>query len=318
MKRPSISIVVPVYNEEDNLPILADRLQEVAQEYDCEILFIDDGSTDKGFEVIRARAKKDKRMKCVRFRRNFGQTAAISAGIEMAQGDVIIPLDADLQNDPADIPHLLEKLDEGYDVVSGWRRNRKDKTWTRVIPSKIANWLISRISGVHLHDYGCTLKAYRREFIKGVRLYGEMHRFIPIYAAWEGGKVTEIEVTHHPRRFGQSKYGINRTVKVLLDLVTIKFLGSYATKPIYMFGGLGMLLWVGGAGFAGLTLYHKLVLDIYVHRNPFVLISVFLLLVGMQFVMMGVLAEILIRIYHEAQKRPVYSVRETLNTDKAS
>jgi glycosyltransferase involved in cell wall biosynthesis len=316
MKRPSLSLVVPVYNEEENLSILADRLREAVQGRDYEILFIDDGSTDKSFEVIRALAQKDQRVRCIRFRRNFGQTAAISAGIETAQGDVIVPLDADLQNDPADIPHLIERLEEGYDVVSGWRRDRKDKTWTRVIPSKMANWLISRISGVHLHDYGCTLKAYRREVIKNVRLYGEMHRFIPIYAAWEGGRVTEIEVEHHPRRFGQSKYGINRTVKVLLDLVTIKFLGSYATKPIYMFGGLGMLLWAGGAGFAGLTLYHKLALDVYVHRNPFVLLSVFLMLVGMQFVMMGVLAEILIRIYHEARKRPVYSVRETLNIDE--
>jgi glycosyltransferase involved in cell wall biosynthesis len=313
MSPSKLSIVIPVFNEEANIPVLLERLTAALEGRTYEVIFVDDGSSDRSFDVIRAFADKDKRVKCIRFRRNFGQTAAMSAGIEAAGGDIIIPMDADMQNDPADIPRLLEKLNKGYDVVSGWRKNRHDKTWSRVIPSKAANWLISRIGGVRLHDYGCSLKAYRREMITGVRLYGEMHRFIPIYASWEGAKVTELEVTHHPRRFGQSKYGINRTIKVLLDLVTIKFLGSYATKPIYMFGGLGFLLCLAGFGCAGLTLYYKWALDVFVHRNPLALLAAFFFLAGMQLIMMGVLAEILIRVYHETCKKPVYSVQKTLN-----
>lgn len=308
-----LSLIIPVYNEEENIPHLVERLRATLGERVYEVIFVDDGSRDRSFEILRGFAEQDARLKCVRFRRNFGQTAAMSAGIEMASGDVIIPLDADLQNDPADIPRLLVKLDEGYDVVSGWRKNRQDKAWSRVLPSKVANWIISRISGVRLHDYGCSLKAYRRDVIKNVRLYGEMHRFIPIYAAWEGARVTEMEVTHHPRARGVSKYGIERTIKVVLDLITIKFLGSYATKPIYMFGGLGMLLCAGGIGCAAATLYFKWAHDVFVHRNPLALLAAFCFLVGMQLIMMGVLAEMLIRIYHEAQGRRVYAVRETVN-----
>src|SRR6185503_453962 len=240
---PEISVFLPVYNEEPNLPPLHAKLDEALGKLGrtAEIVFVDDGSTDNSLQVLREIAAKDNRVRVVALKRNYGQTAAMAAGIDAARGQVLIPMDADLQNDPADIVRLLEKLDEGYDVVSGWRKNRKDKMVTRKIPSMLANRLISWIGGVPLHDYGCSLKAYRRESLQDVRLYGEMHRFIPIYASWAGARVTEIPVEHHPRTMGKSKYGLSRTVKVVFDLITIKFMASYQTKPLYLFGWAGLL-----------------------------------------------------------------------------
>ncbi len=240
---PEISVFLPVYNEEPNLPPLHAKLNEALSKLgrSAEIVFVDDGSTDDSLKVLREIAAKDERVRVVALKRNYGQTAAMAAGIDAARGEVLIPMDADLQNDPADIVRLLEKLDEGYDVVSGWRKNRQDKLITRKIPSMLANRLISWIGGVPLHDYGCSLKAYRRESIKDVKLYGEMHRFIPIYASWAGARVAEIPVEHHARTMGQSKYGLSRTIKVVFDLMTIKFMASYQTKPIYVFGSFGML-----------------------------------------------------------------------------
>jgi glycosyltransferase involved in cell wall biosynthesis len=307
-----LSIVVPVYNEEESLDALLKRVADCLGDRRYEVILVDDGSTDNSFELMRSLALSNARLRCIRFRRNFGQTAALSAGITAARGDSIVTLDADLQNDPADIPRLLEKIGEGYDVVCGWRKRRKDNSLRRVLPSKVANWLISRITGVRIHDLGCTLRAYRREIIQQVRLYGEMHRFIPIWATGEGARVTELVVDHHPRLHGVSKYGFSRSWKVLLDLMTTKIMTSYATKPIYIFGGLGLILCGLGLGTAGFTLFQKIFQDVYVHRNPLALIAVFLFLVGMQLVMMGVLAEFLIRIYHAVRDRPAYSVRETI------
>jgi len=309
---PAVSIVIPVYNEEENLPPLLEQVHGALGGIDYEVILVDDGSQDRSFEIIRAGVRADRRVRAVRLRTNSGQTAALSAGFAAARGEIIAPLDADLQNDPADIPRLLEILGQGYDVVSGWRRDRHDDRWTRVIPSRVANRLISRISGVRLHDYGCTLKVYRRDILKRLRLFGEMHRFIPIYAAREGARVTEAPVTHHPRRHGRSKYGPGRTLKVLLDLLTIQFLTSYATKPIYIFGGIGAVLCGLGFAVAGITLLQKIFLSAWVHRNPLALLAVFLVLVGMQLVMMGVLAELIVRIWHETQRRPGYTVSETI------
>jgi glycosyltransferase involved in cell wall biosynthesis len=312
MKPLPLSIVVPVYNEEESIGPLLERIHGSLEGLAYEVILVDDGSVDRSFELIRSFAIRDPRVRCIRFRGNFGQTAALSAGIDAARGDVIVTLDADLQNDPADIPRLIEKLDEGFDVVSGWRKARRDNSWRRVLPSRIANWLISRITGVKLHDLGCTLKAYRREIIQGVQLYGEMHRFIPIWAVGEGARVTELPVDHHPRRFGVSKYGLGRSWKVLLDLMTTKIMTSYVTKPIYIFGGFGLVLCTLGVGAAGFALFEKVLQGVYVHRNPMALIAVFLFLAGMQLVMMGVLAEFLIRIYHAVRGRPAYAVRETI------
>jgi glycosyltransferase involved in cell wall biosynthesis len=306
-----VSVVVPIYNEEENLPRLFEEIDAVveANDFDAEVVLVDDGSADKSREIITAQAEKDPRYKAVLFARNFGQTAAMVAGIDHATGEVIVPLDADLQNDPADIPRLLEKLEEGYDVVSGWRKNRQDKALSRRLPSVIANRLIARVGGVHIHDYGCTLKAYRRDVIKHVRLYGEMHRFIPIHAAWAGGKVTELVVNHRPRMAGVSKYGIMRTFKVLLDLLTVKLLGSYATKPIYFFGGLG-------AGMCGLGILSVLVALVellawgkFPHRFSLVMLGAFIFLIGVQSVLIGLLAELQVRTYHESQSKPIYIVR---------
>ena len=240
---PEISVFLPVFNEEPNLRPLHKKIDEAIKEINmtAEIIYVDDGSTDGSLKVLRELADEDERVRVVVFRRNYGQTAAMSAGIDAARGNILIPMDADLQNDPADIKRLLEKLDEGYDVVSGWRKNRQDKLITRRIPTIVANRLISWIGGVPLHDYGCSLKAYRRDVIQDVRLYGEMHRFIPIYASWAGARVTEIPVEHHPRTAGKSKYGLSRTIKVVFDMITIKFMASYQTKPLYVFGTFGLI-----------------------------------------------------------------------------
>jgi len=311
---PEISIFLPVYNEEPNLLPLHAKLDEALKALgrSAEIVYVDDGSTDGSLSILRNIAQLDPRVRVVALRRNYGQTAAMAAGIDAAAGDVLIPMDADLQNDPADIARLLSKLDEGYDVVSGWRKNRKDKMITRKIPSMIANRLISWIGGVPLHDYGCSLKAYRRESLQDVRLYGEMHRFIPIYAAWAGARVTEIPVEHHARTMGKSKYGLSRTIKVVFDLMTIKFMASYQTKPIYVFGSFGMLAFaisiLSGLYALFLKIFHKA--DFV--QTPLPILCIVMFAVGVQFLLMGLLAEMLVRTYHESQAKAIYSVRERL------
>ncbi len=315
MTLPEISVIIPVYNEEDNLELLYDKLliSLTATKRTWEVILIDDGSNDSSFTELKKLAANDKRVKVVRFVRNYGQTAALAAGIEHAQGKVIIPMDADLQNDPADIKALLDKMDEGYDVVSGWRKDRKDGLWLRLIPSWTANRIISYISKVRLHDYGCSLKAYRREVIKDVRLYGEMHRFVPIYATWQGAKVTEIPVTHHARQFGVSKYGINRTFKVVLDLITVKFMSTYFTKPIYVFGTAGMMSFIiGFAAFCWMLVLKFAYHTTFIETPLPVLVCMFVML-GVQFILMGLLAEILMRTYHESQDKKIYSVGESIN-----
>ena len=312
-----LSIVVPVLDEEGSLPGLLERLtatlRELGKTY--EILVVDDGSTDGTFAVLERLAAQDARLKVIRLRRNFGQTAAMAAGFERARGRVIVPIDGDGQNDPADIPRLLERIDEGYDVVSGWRKDRADNAVLRRLPSRVANWLIGRVTGVRLHDYGCTLKAYRADVVKDTRLYGEMHRFLPALAHQTGARITELPVLHHPRRTGRSKYGMGRTFKVLLDLMTLKFLSGYSTKPIYVFGGVGFFLCFGGVVAGSYTLYERLANGVFVHKNPAILLAVFLFLLGVISILMGLLAELIIRTYHESQAKPTYFVRERLNLD---
>jgi glycosyltransferase involved in cell wall biosynthesis len=307
-------VVLPVFNEEESIPALhkelTDSLTRLALDY--EVIYVDDGSSDRSFERLAAIAEVDPRVRVIRFRRNFGQTAALQAGIEYSGGEVLVFMDADLQNDPEDIGMMLAKLNEGYDVVSGWRKDRQDGLLMRRIPSHIANSLISWVTGVHLKDYGCTLKAYRREVLEPVRLYGELHRFIPAMASWSGAAVTEVPVRHHARPFGKSKYGISRTVRVLLDLVTIKFLGSYSTKPIYVFGLAGFVLW-GLALLCGAdVLWEKFANGIYAHNQPVLLLAVFLATLGVQFIMLGLLAELATRTYHESQNKHTYVVRQVV------
>nr|BAL55650.1 glycosyl transferase family 2 [uncultured Chloroflexota bacterium] len=311
-----LSIVIPVYNEQENLPLLFDALHQAMDSlpHSWEAIFVDDGSQDASLDILRRFAKDDpSHVRVIAFRRNFGQTAAIAAGIDHARGDVVVLLDADLQNDPADIPFLLAKLEEGYDVVSGWRKDRKDNTLTRTIPSRLANALISWVTGVHLHDYGCTLKAYRREVLSGFRLYGEMHRFIPVYAHAVGARITEMVVRHHPRRFGKAKYGLERTVKVILDLFTVKFLLSFSNKPIYLFGGTGILLMAASAAMLFFLLVRRLFFQISVLGSPIFQMSAMFFILGFQSVLMGLIAELLVRTYHEAQGKPTYTVRERIN-----
>ncbi len=316
---PAVSIIVPIYNEAANLRLLCRRVIEVVERLGqtAEVILIDDGSTDGSTELLRELALQDGRLRVLELVRNFGQTAAMSAGFDYSRGRVIVPLDADLQNDPADIPRILDKLEEGFDVVSCWRVHRRDP-WTRVWPSRVANRLISWLSGVKLHDFGCTLKGYRREVIRHVRLYGEMHRFIPIFAKWAGARVTELPVEHYPRREGRSKYGLLRTIKVPLDLITIKFLESYSNKPMYLFGGLGFLSFLAGAGLSALTLYQKFFEAVKAHRNPLLLLSVFCFMVGVQLILFGLIAELIVRTYHESQGKPTYLVREPPDSDDES
>ncbi len=306
-----LSIVIPVFNERENLRPLYELLKEalVPWSANSEILFVDDGSIDGSTQELRELARSDPTVQVLEFVRNFGQTAAIAAGFDHARGRIIIPLDADLQNDPRDIPRIMEKLEEGFEVVSCWRRDRKDAWLSRVLPSQLANRLISWISGVHLHDYGCTLKGYRRDVVQHIRLYGEMHRFIPIFATWAGARVAEIPDQHHPRRKGVSKYGISRTIKVLLDLITVKFLGSYSTKPMYLFGGLGLVSFIGSGALSAVTLYQKYFQEVKAHRNPLLLLSIFLAIVGVQFILFGLVAELIVRTYHESQDKPTYIVK---------
>lgn len=306
-----LSIIIPVLNEQDSIEKLYLELKENLQsKYNYEILFVDDGSTDRSLKIMLDISRSDSAVRVIKFRKNFGQTAAMSAGFEHANGKIIIPLDADGQNDPADIPRLLEELDKGYDIVSGWRKNRQDDVTTRTIPSKLANRLIAWITGVKLHDFGCTLKAYRAQSIKQIRLYGEMHRFIPALAQWSGEKVSEIVVNHRPRSHGQTKYGLSRTFKVILDLITIKFLMSFSTKPIYVFGGLGVLS-AFGAFITGLTvLYQKFISSAHLsmNRNPLLVLTALLITTTIQFILMGLLAELMVRTYHESQGRAIYVI----------
>lgn len=310
-----ISIVVPFLNERENLPQLYDEvclaLRPLGKSF--EILFVDDGSTDGSTEWLVELSKRDPNVKLVQFTRNFGQTAAMSAGFEHAQGRIYIAMDADNQNDPADIPAMLKKLEDGFDVVSGWRKNRKDRALSRKLPSKVANWLISRMTGVYLHDYGCSLKAYRAEYVDMFHLYGEMHRFIPAYASMVGAKVVEMPVNHRARTRGVSKYGLTRIFKVVMDLMTVNFLLRYATKPSYLFGGTGVLLCIGGVLSATEVVVEKLWIGTFAHNNPFLLLAVFLFSLGVQLLLMGLLAEVIVRTYHESQHKPIYIVKRTLN-----
>lgn len=314
---PEVSIIVPLFNEQDNVAELADGLTQAMGDagVSYEVIFIDDGSTDRTVDELQEAQKRRSGTRIIQFRRNFGQTAAMAAGFDHARGNVIVPMDGDLQNDPADIPLLLNKLNEGYDVVSGWRRRRQDKVLTRKIPSWIANYLIGKITGVPLHDYGCTLKAYRKDVVENIRLYGEMHRFIPALASWSGAKVTELEVNHRPRIHGKTKYGLGRTAKVILDLITVKFLGTFSTKPLHIFGGIGLLSLLASFIFGSGVSYQKLFSGIDVSGNPLFMLSVIFLVMSVQFLLMGLLAEMMARTYHESQNKPTYVIRQTFESD---
>jgi len=314
-----ISLVIPVFNEEENLETLqqevAEALEKLRGRYDSEVVYVDDGSSDRSFLILKGLREKDSRVKIIRFRRNYGQTAALAAGFDNASGDVVITLDADRQNDPNDIPLLLEKVNEGFDVVSGWRKDRKDPFISRRLPSMMANGLISMITKVHLHDYGCTLKAYRKNVIKNINLCGEMHRFIPAIASWLGVTIAEVPVNHRPRVAGKSKYGISRTVRVILDLITVKFLLSFSTRPIQFFGLLGVVS--GGVGVL-IGLYLSILRYVFsqsIGGRPLLMLAVLLILIGVQFVSMGLLGELMARTYHETQGKRIYWIREICGTD---
>ncbi len=310
-----VSIVLPIYNEEENIEPLHHELVRVFKQQGLayEVLAVDDGSRDGSFQKLEQLAKKDKNVKVLRFRYNVGQTAAMSAGMQAATGDIVIPMDADLQNDPADIPAFLSKVHEGYDVVCGWRKDRQDAFILRRVPSVMANWMIRRVTGVHVHDYGCTMKAFRREVIMGVNLYGEMHRFIPTYTAWNGGKTTEIVVNHRPRVKGVSKYGLSRVYKVLLDLIVVKFLQKYMNKPMHFFGGLGFVSLFFGFLAGGTAILLKVLEIRSLVATPLPIFSALLIIVGVQLAAMGVIAEILMRIYYESQGKTPHDIMQRIN-----
>jgi glycosyltransferase involved in cell wall biosynthesis len=307
----SLSIVVPIYNEVENVKLLYESIAAVLADlpHPAEIVLVNDGSSDGTAEALDAVAASDERVVVAHLRRNFGQSAAMAAGFDLAWGDIVVAMDADLQNDPADIPLLLDALAAGHDVASGWREDRQDPWLTRRLPSNVANWLISRVTGVHLHDYGCTLKAFRREVLRDIYLYGDMHRFIPALAHWAGGKIAEVPVSHHPRRFGKSKYGLGRIVRVVLDMLTVKFLLSYSTKPIQVFGAWGLV--TGLLGFI-ICLYLtalKVFFDANIGGRPLLLLGVLLIFIGAQFITLGLVAELQTRTYYEARGRPIYALR---------
>ncbi|WP_407188743.1 glycosyltransferase family 2 protein [Bradyrhizobium centrosematis] len=312
---PGISVIVPVYNEEKSLSILVDKLFAVLRQLPnrFEIVLVNDGSNDGSLALLRSLSQANREVKVVDFRRNYGQTAALMAGIDYATNDIVVMIDADLQNDPADIPRLLAKLDEGYDVVSGWRRERKDSELKRNWVSRIANRFISRVSGVKLHDYGCTLKVYRRSVVSGVRLYGEMHRFIPIYAEWQGARITELPVAHHARQFGASNYGMERIFKVVLDLLVVMFLRRYFAKPIYLFGGFGLISIIAAFATIALSILLRFVAHISLIQTPLPLLAALLFLVGLVSILLGLVAEMLVRTYYESQGARAYLVRELIN-----
>ncbi|PCJ01414.1 MAG: glycosyltransferase [Flavobacteriales bacterium] len=309
-----ITVVTPIYNEEEGIPLFFQRLIENVSQYEYEIIAINDGSKDNSWQALKNVSATNHAIKLINFRRNFGQTAAINAGIQNATGDIIILIDSDLENDPADIPKLISKLGEGYDVVSGWRKNRwKGKFLQRKLPSLLANKLISKISGVHLHDYGCTLKAYKREVIQHVKLYGQMHRFIPVYCKWQGGKITEAPVKYTPRQFGKSNYGLFRIYKVILDLLLIKFLDRFMTRPIHFFGGAGIISLLISFLLIGLAIYYKITGLKDLVQTPLLTISSMFFIVGLLMILLGVLAEILVRTYYESQQKTPYDVKEKIN-----
>ena len=313
-ERVDVSIVVPVMNEQDNIELLHREITDTMSKQDrsYEVIYVDDGSTDGTFGKMCLIQKGDPHVRVIQFRRNFGQTAAMAAGFDYSCGEVVVPMDGDLQNDPADIPRLLGGIEDGHDVVSGWRKDRKDKALTRRLPSKLANWLIGVVTGVRIHDYGCTLKAYRADVVEHIRLYGEMHRFIPAIASWHGASVAEIVVNHRPRIHGKTKYGLVRTLKVVLDLLTVKFLGGYGTKPIYVFGGMAMLMFLAASLLGGLLLVRRMVWGMSITRSPFLQISAMLCVLSAMSIMLGLLAELMVRTYHESQDKPVYVVRQIL------
>jgi len=313
-----ISVIVPVYNEEESLVPLAEEIKAVfvVGDFDYEIIFVDDGSVDQGLAVLKSIALADRRVKIISFRKNQGQTAALVAGIKFASGDIIVPMDADLENDPRDIRPMIAKINEGYDLVSGWRQGRwRNKFFTRRLPSWLANALISAVTGVKLNDYGCTLKAYRQDILKDINLYGEMHRFIPVYAKQLGAKIAELPVNHRPRKFGKTKYGLGRTLRVLLDLLVIQFLHNYHTKPIHFFGGAGFLSLLAGFAVFAWALYLKFFQATSLIQTPLPLLAAFLCLVGGQLILLGLIAEMITRNYYESQDKPIYSVKETINFD---
>lgn len=312
-----VSVVIPLYNEEENVEPLHERLTGVLgrAEFDYEVVYVDDGSRDGTLELLEGIQSVDKKVVVISLRRNFGQTAAFAAGFDFAKGDIIVTMDGDLQNDPQDIPKLIAMMSD-YDLVSGWRKKRKDPFLSRRLPSMLANALISKVTGVQLHDYGCSLKAYKREVVKNIRLYGEMHRFIPAVASWYGVRVGEIETTHHPRLRGKSKYGISRTIRVVLDLITVKFLQSFSTKPIQFFGPIGL-----ASGFVGflILLYlsaEKVFFGASIGGRPLLLLGALLIIVGIQMIGMGLISEILVRVYHESQRKPIYVVKKIIGTGK--
>jgi glycosyltransferase involved in cell wall biosynthesis len=310
-----LSIVVPIYNEEGNIPGLHAGIRAALADFplEYEVILVDDGSIDNSYPILTKIAREDRRVKVIRLRRNFGQTAAMAAGFDAATGRVLVPMDGDMQNDPADIPRLMEKIQEGYDVVSGWRKDRMDTFLNRKLPSVIANFVISLMTGIKLHDYGCTLKAYRCEIIEGINLYGEMHRFVPALASQVGARMTEIPVNHRHRLHGKSKYGISRTMRVILDLLTVKFLLAYSTKPIQLFGKWGIYTLLAAFLSGGATLYMKFFEHTNMNRNPLLILTAFLLFMGIQFIVLGLLGELNARTYYEAQGKPIYVVRETIN-----
>ena len=313
-----LSVIIPFYNESQNIPVFFDELCQVLQnsELTWEILAIDDGSQDATFPLLKGEAIQHKQIKVLRLRKNFGQTAALSAGFDMAQGEIIITMDGDLQNDPRDIPALIAKLREGYDIVSGWREKRQDPFFSRRLPSMIANKMISWVTGVNLHDYGCTLKAFKQEVAKNIRLYGELHRFIPAVASWMGVTIAEMPVNHRSRKFGRSKYGISRTIRVLLDLITVKFLLTYSTRPIHVFGLWGILSGLAGFALAGYLTIQRLFFGVPLSNRPILLLAVLLIFIGIQFISMGLLGELQVRTYHESQGKPIYYIKEIFGNEQ--
>ena len=309
-----LSVVIPIYNERESMGKLYENLNEALSKMNLkyEVLLIDDGSIDGTFNELLKIHRKNKLFKIIRFRKNFGQTSAISAGFNYAEGEVVITLDADLQNDPRDIPVLLNKMNEGYDIVSGWRKNRKDRAVTRRFPSIVANKIISKLTGVRLHDYGCTLKAYRKEVVKNINLYGEMHRYIPAIASWMGVKVTEVPVIHHSRKYGKSKYGVSRTIKVILDIITVKFLLSYSQSPIQMFGLLGLFSGIVGFIVTAYLIIMRLFFNQPLADRPLFILSIFMIFIGVQLITLGLLAEVLMRVYHKVQDRSTYVIKDII------
>jgi glycosyltransferase involved in cell wall biosynthesis len=323
MDKPEISIIIPFYNEQDNIKNVYANIRQAMDNtpWSYEIITVDDGSTDSSYSILQAIAESDPRFKVIKFRRNFGQTPALAAGFDHASGDKIITLDGDGQNDPSDIPMLIQKLNTGYDLVSGYRKERKDPFFSRRLPSILANWLIQKVTRTPVSDLGCSLKVYRRELAEHIKLYGELHRFLPVLAKWVGAKIGEVPVKHHPRRFGKSKYGISRTIRVLLDLITVKFLMSYSTSPIQIFGAAGM--WSIILGFlCGIVTILMRIITIdgspirTLTRNPLLLIAGVMIIIGIQFIAMGLLGEISIRTYYESQKKTIYVIRETINMNE--